>query len=297
MLQHSHRRLALRSPLQGGGGLLGKGEIRGDSVFPNLEEEEKLWSLYYLDDTSLYEIMEARVAEDLEAKSSEGQDALRQAYAHGGVPYSKEKSLQRARRAEKLGAVARNPPRSDEESARCLSLSFWLLRQDKVPRKGLQVLLGQEVHTLQFRRPLFGVFDYIWKDISDGEVLFQLGAKSVEEILMAGCSQLLRVTDLRAKLHEVVTASDASESGGGSVNGSKLTSRGLREMCALEEEEDDVGGAEINLDEPQSVLVFDFFAGIGGLSRALELAGQKVDHLVVIGFLPTSGRTSRMGRS
>ena len=49
------------------------------------------------------------------------------------------------------------------------------------------------------------------------------------------------------------TASDASESGGGSVNGSKLTSRGLREMCALEEEEDDVGGAEINLDEPQSV--------------------------------------------
>ena len=38
-------------------------------------------------------------------------------------------------------------------------------------------------------------------------------------------------------------------------------------MCALEEKE----------------LVFEFFAGIGGLglSRALELARQKVDHLVV----------------
>ena len=61
---------------------------------------------------------------------------------------------------------------------------------------------------------MFGVFDYLWKDISDGEVMIELGAKSVEEILMAGCSQPLRVTDLRAKLHEVVTASDASETGG-----------------------------------------------------------------------------------
>ena len=74
-----------------------------------------------------------------------------------------------------------------------LSLSFWLLRQEKVPRKGLQVFLGREVHTLQFRRPLFGVFDYLWKDISEGEVMIELGAKSVEEILMAGCSQPLTI--------------------------------------------------------------------------------------------------------
>ena len=47
-----------------------------------------------------------------------------------------------------------------------------------------------------------------------------------------------------------------------SVYGLKLTSRGLREMRALEEEEDDVGGEGINLDAPQSVLVFDFFAGL-----------------------------------
>ena len=35
-----------------------------------------------------------------------------------------------------------NPPRSDEESARCLSLSFWLLRQDKVPRKRTASVAG-----------------------------------------------------------------------------------------------------------------------------------------------------------
>lgn len=64
-------------------------------------------------------------------------------------------------------------------------------------------------------------------------------------------------------------------------------------MCALEEEEDDVGGEGINLDEPQSVLVFDFFAGIGGLSRALELAGQKVDHVVVIEKDPECRRLNK----
>ncbi|CAK9115233.1 unnamed protein product [Durusdinium trenchii] len=106
---------------------------------------------------------------------------------------------------------------------------------------------------LRFMPPVFGVFDYLWKDISDGEVMIELGAKSVEEILMAG----------------------------------------LREMRALEEEEDDVGGEGINLDAPQSVLVFDFFAGIGGLSRALELAGQKVDHVVVIEKDPECRRLNK----
>ena len=101
------------------------------------------------------------------------------------------------------------------------------------------------------------------------------------------------MTDLRAKLREVVTASDASETGGGSVYGSKLTSRTLRKLCALEEAEDEVGGEGINLDEPQSVLVFDFFAGIGGLSRVLELAGQKVDHLVVIEKDPDCRRLNK----
>ena len=136
VLQHARRRLALRSPLQGGGGLLGQCEIRRDSVFPNLEEEDKLWSLY-LDDTSLYEIMEARVAEDLEGKSSEEQEALRRAYAHWGIPFSREKSLQRARRAEKLGAVVDGDSGALKGSTKraldSLSFIFWLLRQEKAP--------------------------------------------------------------------------------------------------------------------------------------------------------------------
>lgn len=41
VLQHAHRRLALRSPFRGGAGLLGKCEIRRDTPFPNLATDDK----------------------------------------------------------------------------------------------------------------------------------------------------------------------------------------------------------------------------------------------------------------
>jgi hypothetical protein len=159
---------------------------------------------------------------------------------------------------------------------------MWILRQEFVPRKALQVLLGREVHTMQFRRPVFGVFDYLWKEISDGAVMLDLGPKACEEIFLAAMSQPLRVTDLRSKIHDVVTASDASESGGGIVYGGKLTSQGIQEAYLVQENLDELPVEAPCLDAPQVTLVFDFFAGVGGLSRALQLARVKVDRLVVI---------------
>ena len=69
VLQHAHRNLALRNPLSGGAGLLGRCEIRRDSLFPDLEVEDRLWSLY-LDDTNLLEVLEEKVAKDMEGKTS-----------------------------------------------------------------------------------------------------------------------------------------------------------------------------------------------------------------------------------
>lgn len=47
-----------------------------------------------------------------------------------------------------------------------LSLGLWLLGRRRCTRKALQVFAGKEVHTLQFRRPLFSVYDKIWKLIA-----------------------------------------------------------------------------------------------------------------------------------
>lgn len=285
VLQHAHRRLALRSPLAGGAGLLGGCEIRRDALFPDLELEKSMWSLY-LDDTSLVEVLEKRLAEELSDKPSAEQERLRQAYQHWGIPVSKEKSLVRAEKAEKLGAVIDGEKGtlkgSTKRALESLSLGFWLLRQEAVPRKALQIFLGKEVHTMQFRRPLFGIFDYVWKDVAQGSPMLELGLKSVEEILLSGALQPMRVTDLRARLHELVTASDASESGGGMVYGTRLTQQGLKEALAIDEGWEEPPDMKVNLDEPQVILALDFFAGIGGLSRALELARVKVFHLVVV---------------
>ena len=293
VLQHAHRRLALRNPLSGGAGLLPACEIRRDAIFPELGLEEQAWSLY-LDDTNLLEVMEKKVASVLSQVPSDEQERLRKAYQHWGIPVSKDKSLVRAEKGEKLGAVLDGTKGllkgATRRALETTSLGFWILSQDEVPRKALQVFVGREVHTMQFRRTLFGVFDYVWKDISDGGALESLQVKSVEEILLAGMCKPLRVTDLRAKINDVVTASDASESGGGIVYGGKLTTQGIKDLYLVEEKADEMVDEEINLDEPQVTLVFDFFAGIGGLSRALEMAQMKVDRLVVIEQDPSCRR-------
>jgi len=103
VLQHAHRRLALRSPLTGAG-LLGHCEIRRDAIFPDLEKEDALWSLY-LHDSNLIEVMTKKVAKEMEGRPSEEQEHLRRAYRHWGIPVSLDKALVRASSAEKLGAV------------------------------------------------------------------------------------------------------------------------------------------------------------------------------------------------
>lgn len=95
ILQRAHRRLALRNPLSGGAGLLGSCEIRRDSVFPDLEVEESLWSLY-LDEASLLEIMDRKLAQELKGQPPEEQQRLRKAYAQWGKPISLEKAAERA---------------------------------------------------------------------------------------------------------------------------------------------------------------------------------------------------------
>lgn len=45
----------------------------------------------------------------------------------------------------------------------CMSLGHWILSQQTVSSKSLQVFAGKEVHCLQFRRPLFSVYDELWR--------------------------------------------------------------------------------------------------------------------------------------
>lgn len=100
------------------------------------------------------EPMSARVADDLKGKPSEEQQRLGQAYQHWGIPVNLEKGVVRGSKAEKLGAVIDGDrgvlKGSTKRALDSISLSVWLLRQERIPRKALQVFLGREVHTMQF---------------------------------------------------------------------------------------------------------------------------------------------------
>ena len=135
---------------------------------------------------------------------------------------------------------------------------------------------------LQFRRPLFCIFDWLWKEIGSEKNMVRLESKVIEEMLLVGCMQAMKFTDLRASLNGVVTASDACETGGGACYANELSMKGIADMLAVEECLTEVDKLPATLDKAEKVVVIDFFAGIGGLSRALELARIKVSHLVVV---------------
>eukprot|EP00435_Cladocopium_sp_Y103_P033828 s755_g8.t1 len=236
-LRHAHRRLALRDPLCGGAGLLAPCEVRGDVGFPDLEQKWPMWPLY-LDDTSLVEMLASKGATELAGTKSVERQRL-----PGENPVLKQESLVKAQRTEKLGAAVDGEKKgllewSTRQAWEGMSLVFWLMCQDQFPRRSLEVFQGEEVHWSQLTRPFFRDFDYLWKDAAAGKALAQFGLQAVKEILLSGLTQPLRVTDWWARRHELVTASDASESRGGMVYGHKLSERGLEEVLAFEEGSD-----------------------------------------------------------
>ena len=74
---------------------------------------------------------------------------------------------------------------------------------------------------------MFSIYFELWQQISKGFRRFRLRSETIREILCALCLVPLRYSNLRAKVHGRVTASDASNTGGGLVASSGLTLVGI----------------------------------------------------------------------
>ena len=226
LMQHVHRRLALwGSPC--GAELQKALGIRKDRVWPFLGEDSPVWVLY-LDDSTFLNVLEGEVAKQLMGKPPKEQDMMRKAYQFWGVPFNTKKATEQVLSTERLGGFL------DGEVGRVgvttkrllenLSLGLWLLGRRRTSRKSLQVFAGKEVHVLQFRRPLFAIYDKIWKLIAGASDMPWLNEDVVDEIVVGLSLLPLRFTDWRADLDPHVMASDASETGGGFVIAKRLTS-------------------------------------------------------------------------
>ena len=121
-------------------------------------------------------------------------------------------------------------------------------------------------HIVQFRRPLFSLVDVTWERINSFHGGGPLMAGEVDEWFTLFFTLPLAYTDLRARLLTKVTCSDASPTGGGLCISTGLTPLGqlgcfVRSLGVAEEE--------------VSYLSIEWFAGIGGMSRALERLGLR----------------------
>ncbi len=287
VMQHLHRELALRGPEKFGAALRAGQEIRRDGIFPDLEEESLLWSIY-LDDTTFLEKVSKMAYEQVKGVPPDEQENLRRAYRHWGIPTNPDKALQRTLTAERLGAridgEAGTLGVSTNRVLQLMGLGSYLRTQKRVSRRQLQIYCGKAVHLLQFRRCLFSFLEDVWQQIAGSSSRFELSFKSWDEMLCLEAVLPMAYCDLRAKLDPLVTASDACETGGGTCFSSRLTHMGKEEATRIkkgekarekEECDDEVPGTE-------KILVFDFFSGLGGLPRALERAGATITHMVFV---------------
>ena len=287
LMQAAHRRLVLGSPLRGGAGLASLAEINRLSVFPDLDEGPA-WSIY-LDDTTIIEKVSAQVSKELQGKPAEEQEKLRQAYAWWGIPTNEAKALEREKKAERLGAVLDGEKgllrTSTLRSLQVMSLGAWIRGQKTVQRKALQIYAGKLVHILQFRRCMFAYLEEVFCAIAQGPPLVPVTEKLRSEMILLEMGLPLAMTNLRAVIDPIVTASDACESGGGICVASRLTRAGKDEVLAMLEGEEP-GKPKVDdpteLDRAEKVVVIDLFSGIGGLTQSLKKAGVHWDLVVFV---------------
>ena len=287
VMQHLHRRLALRPPERFGAGLEEAAEIRRDAVFPEMPEESMAWSVY-LDDTTFLEKVSRSAFEHLKGKPPAEQQLLRGAYRHWGIPTNPDKALERCSTVERLGARIDGKvgilAGSTNRVLQLMGLGCYLRSLERVSRKQMQIYCGKAVHLVQFRRCLFSYLDEIWKQVGGKRDHFALRKGSLDEMLALEAAMPMAYCNLRAKLDPLVTASDASETGGGTCFSSRLTHLGQEEAKRILQggDPDERGAAEDEVKEDEKILVFDFFGGIGGLPRSLERSGARITHMVVI---------------
>ena len=142
----------------------------------------------------------------------------------GGKISAEQEALRRT--YEKLGAIVDDDrgilKGSTNRALDSLSLSFWLLRQEqsRYLERDCRCSWEEKCICSNFALLYLECLIASGRTFRTGRCLFDLGKNPIW--CLSGCNQPLRVTDMRAKLHEVVLTLDTSEIGGGSIYRSRL---------------------------------------------------------------------------
>lgn len=273
--QHVHRNVvrrcmgALRPPLGG------ECELRRDRPFSTSSQLFRV----YLDNFDLLKKVDRATAALLEGSPAEEVHHLREAYAQAGLPRHPKKAAEQQLAAEVQGAwVDGSQGRVQAKSpkvAKYVALALHLLFRGSASQKELQVVGGGLVYVAMFNRPLLCGLNQIWRRIVELEdkpkgMRVPLGREVVHELARFIALLPLAFINLRSPADHLVTASDASTTGGGVCVSRGLTPYGSAAAASY------VRGDCPEEHDFQQVLSIGLFDGISGLRVALDSLGVAV---------------------
>ena len=224
------------------------------------------WFHVYLDN---FCAMEKRDVNEGPGLAKGFHEALEQAWEQCGVLSSAKKRVSGVEDAQELGGemkggVGTLGP-SSERLVRLVQSTLVVVSKKFLRKKWVQVVAGRWVHVMSFRRPGMIQLDTTWDFVSH-----EWRRKSVETQVrseLLGCCflALLLHTDLRAAVSPIMTASDASSTGGAVGMSDQLTQSG-REFAYVDRS---LGGLVCRA----PILVLSLFNGIGCAFRCYDLVG------------------------
>ena len=270
LAQHVHRLVVQRGLIRSGLSLGGESEIRKDRTFTTSDHLYRV----YLDNFDELKKVNRSLAAVIEGKPSVLGLALREEYVEMGIPRHPKKGVEEQYSAEVQGAIVDGKEGvaypKPEKTLRYCQLALCLLQRGRCTQKECQVVGGGFVYLAMFRRPLLGGLNALWRFIVSFNgfppfIVKEIPPEVKEEMARMVCLFPLACLNFRTELTERVTASDASETGGGVCVSSGLTAFGHAASHRL------VRGDLPEAVDIEGVLTIGLFDGIGALRVATDV--------------------------
>ena len=259
--QHLHRRLVIRAF---NGKVSASQEIRRDKELPM----GPLFYRVYLDN---FDVLSIQSKQLLESEEPSLIGLLQKTYSDLNVPRNEKKAVLAQNMAEVQGAWVdgrRGICRAKgAKVAKYLAAVAYLLQKGKASQKEMQMVSGGLVYLFSFRRPLMSLLNEVWYFIAgfkDPNQIKSIPNLVKEELFASFYLTSLAFMDFRLESSPVVTASDASEQGGGLCATEGLTAWGLRASLGT------IRGERFEQFQELGLLIVSLFDGIGSLRVCLD---------------------------
>ena len=246
------------------------------------------WQVY-LDNFATMSVHKRSELERQAGLLHEWHKAARDAWKFWKIPSAEDKSLAFSTIATELGCEFRGERgtigTTRQRRLEAIGLALFVVSQPSPHLTWLAMVAGRWSFCFQFRRAVSSVFAQTWSFIANWKSCRFLPPPVAQELLHAAMLAPLMRTNLRCRPDMLVTASDASESGGGACAAAGLTNFGVQTALTLSQ--------PVSPSPARGVVLVSLFGGIEAGMRAFNLLGVRVMLHISAEIDPQASRVAR----